>query len=98
MVYGFYDGDGEGSGVLPSPYAASPLPLAAPHLGLYACMFRTNYFVCRNLMGVYTLCFFALPLLNSCYNEMGISFGIMATIVTLLRVAAHHSQGWTHMR
>ena len=76
--------------MLPSPYAASPLPLAAPHLGLYACMFHTNYFVCRNLMGVYTLCFFALPLLNACYNEIGMTFGIIAMIVTLLRVAAHH--------
>ena len=85
-----HGGDGEGSGVLPSPYAASPLPLAVPDLGLHACMFRTNYFVSRNLSCVYTLFWGALPLLNSCYNELGTSFGIVATIVALLRVAVHH--------
>ena len=53
-------------------------------------MFRTNYFVSRNLSCVYTLFWGALPLLNSCYNELGTSFGIVATIVALLRVAVHH--------
>lgn len=76
--------------MLPSPYAASPLPLAAPYLGFYACIFRTNYFFSRNLMGVYTLFWFALPLLNSCYKEFVMPFGMMATLVTLLRVGAHH--------
>ena len=99
LVYGWrklktngvgHGGDREGSGVLPSPYAASPRPLASPHLSLYACMFHSNYSVCRNLMGVYTLCWVALPRLNSCYNEFGMIFGIIATIVTLLRAAAHH--------
>ena len=96
MVYFWRDdgvghgGDGEGSGVLPSPYAASPLPLAVPDLGVHACMFRTNYFVSRNLLAVYTLFWTALPLLNSCYNELGTSFGAIATICLLLRVAVHH--------
>ena len=99
LVYGWrkgetngfgHDGNGEsGVALLPS-HAMPPLPDVALRLGFYAWIFRSNYCVSRNLIVMVTLCWVALPVLNSCYNEFSKVFVALGLFFTLLRVAAHH--------